>query len=109
MIREELIKQCRYYKGEEKSPYSNGDIDWFWDMERVYVKSNGVCEGEADIYRRLGGKSYPGIPQTLLYTMFTSWAKEVYDIRRNLPHFYKIIENYLSVAGNHYPQDQIPG
>ena len=59
--REELIKQCKYYKGEEKSPYnSNGDTDWFWDMERVYVKSNGECEGEEEIYRRLGGKSYPG-------------------------------------------------
>lgn len=29
MTREELIKNCRYYKGEDKNPYKD-DGRWFW-------------------------------------------------------------------------------
>lgn len=106
--REELIKQCRYYKGEETSPYNNRDLYWYWDMERIYVRDRGVFQGESDYYTRVGGKSFPGIPSPLLLIMFTSWAKDVYDIQRGLPQFYKIIEDYLFVADDHFPQDQIP-
>lgn len=30
MTREELIKLCRYYKGEDKNPFDGGSIDALW-------------------------------------------------------------------------------
>ena len=30
MTREELIKLCRYYKGEEENPFDGGSIDALW-------------------------------------------------------------------------------
>lgn len=30
MTRDELIKQCRYYKGEEECPFDRGSIDALW-------------------------------------------------------------------------------
>lgn len=108
MTREEAISHCRYYKGESECPFKSDRLSWFWDMERVYAKNNGVFVGESALYRRLGGKLYPGIPNPLLYIMFTSWAKYVYDISKSLHEFYEVVDYYLFVADDYYPQDKIP-
>ena len=50
MKKEDLIKQCRYYSGEETCPFSDNEMPWFWDMERVYVSCNGNFTGEMEIY-----------------------------------------------------------
>ncbi len=40
MTREELIKYCRYYKGEEDCPFErNTNKSRFWHMEKNYVIS----------------------------------------------------------------------
>ena len=98
--KEKLIAQCRYYKGEPQSPFSDssGRMDWFWDMERVFVESDGRFTGEQDYYKRLNGKSYPGIPFSLLMVMFTSWGKQTYDIKRSIGDFYELIDFYLNIA-----------
>ncbi len=57
MNRDELLKHCRYYNGEAKCPFDDGDMAWFWDMERVYVRNNG----EGEYYLALGGRIYPKI------------------------------------------------
>ena len=108
MTRKDRLKQCRYYNGEETCPYEIDPLIWYWDMERVYVANNGEFEGEADYYKRIGGKNYPGIPFPLLMVMFTSWGKQTYDLQRSLPSFYDIVADYLSVANGHYPEDEIP-
>ena len=107
MTREELIKQCRYYKGEKINPFDIDSLQWYWDMERVYVSCNGEFEGETDYYKRIGGENYSGIPFLLLMVMFTSWGKHTYDIQQSLPSFYDIVADYLLVANNHYPKDEI--
>lgn len=111
--REDLIKQCRYYHGEKESPYSKTPYDddklsWFWDMERVYVESNGEAGGEADYYKSINGKSYPGIPFELLTIMFTSWGKFSYDLKNGLDKFYMLIDDYLFIANDHFPENSIP-
>jgi hypothetical protein len=45
-------------------------MDWFWDMERVYVSSQGQFIGERDYYKQINGQSYLGIPFDLLMVMF---------------------------------------
>lgn len=108
MKKEELIKQCRYYKGEERSPYDRPNLDWYWEMERVYVVNNGEFEGERDLYNAIEGRRFPGIPFSLLIVMFTSWAKWVFDAKSAIPAFYEKVEDYLFVANDHYPEDKIP-
>ena len=109
MTKEELIKQCKYYKGEDGNPFEGRkDLCWYWDMERVYVESGGEMFPMRDEYEAYGGKKFPGIPYELLIIMFTSWGKHSHDLRRGLPLFYKLVEDYLFVANDHYPEDQIP-
>ena len=106
--REELIKQCRYYKGEEECPsIFDAELSWFWDMERVYVQSGGVFSGEAEYYKAISGRYYTSIPDAIIHIMFTSWAKFTYDIKRELPKFYRLISQYLMVTPDHYPKDRI--
>lgn len=41
MTRDELIKQCRYYKGEEECPFDGIDQDKtsFWSYEYIWVNN----------------------------------------------------------------------
>lgn len=110
MAKNDLTKQCRYYNGEKVNPFTGDDnMAWFWDMERVYVESDGEFKGEEDYYKGIEGKDFPGIPHVLLIVMFTSWGKTATDINGNIEQFYSLVENYLFVANDHYPEDKIPG
>lgn len=109
MDRNDCIKHCRYYRGQEKNPNKNdSNMAWFWDMERVYVKNNGHFVGETEYYKTIHGKEYPGIPFDLLMVMFTSWGKTTYDIRESIGDFYKLVDEYLSIPNDHFPEDKIP-
>ena len=108
MNKEDLIKQCRYYSGEETCPFSDSEMSWFWDMERVYVSCNGNFTGEMEIYQNLNGRTFKGIPYNLLMVMFTSWAKYVTDIANNLDKFYNLMELYLDIVSDHIEKDKIP-
>lgn len=108
MTKDELIKQCRYYKGQAKCPFSHSDIAWFWDMERVYVKNEGQFYGETELYHNLKGKKYKSIPYNLLMVMFTAWAKYETDIKENIEKFYKLVDLYLDFVSDHIPKDKVP-
>ena len=96
MEREELLRQCRYYKGERKSPYGRWQQSWYWDMERVWVASGGRFEGEGQYYVAHGFDTFEGqVPFSLLVTMFTSWGKTEYDIPAAIGSFYAIVREYL--------------
>ena len=108
MKKEDLIKQCRYYAGQEKNPFTDEDIAWFWDMERVYVNCNGIFTGEMEVYQNLKGRTFKGIPYNLLMVMFTGWAKYESDIKKNLDNFYNLMELYLDIVSDHIEKDKIP-
>jgi hypothetical protein len=107
MTKSNLAKHCRYYRGG-KNPNIDEDMAWFWDMERVYVEHNGEFSGESEYYKTIGGKEYKGIPHALLIIMFTSWAKGVYDKKKEINNFYKLVNEYLSIPNDHFPEDEIP-
>lgn len=77
-------------------------------MERVYVDNDGKFYGEGDYYKQINGKHYPGIPFDLLMVMFTSWGKTTYSIKNSINDFYKLIDEYLFIANDHFPEDKIP-
>lgn len=108
MEKKDFIKQCRYYNGQDKNPNTDDELAWFGDMEHVYVNSGGKFTGETEYYKNIKGKEYKGIPFTLLMVMFTSWGKTAYSIKDEIGSFYKLIDDYLLIANDHYPENKIP-
>ena len=75
--KEELIKQCRYYKGEEESPYEgvDQDKDMLWFYESHWVMS-GTSEDMVSDYHRLHISSDNiSIPTSLKALLFNRFAK----------------------------------
>lgn len=83
MEREELIKQCRYYKGESDCPFYDALDGRFWNYERFWV--NWCISGDSfllemvDEYTRRGlADFHTEIPITLraiLYNRYDHWAQ----------------------------------
>lgn len=83
--KEYLIKHCRYYKGEDNSPFQDdNDASYFWDIERVWVNNN-LIEDKHDIltkmvdeYHSVGlfdFQSTDNIPLTLKAMLFNRFMK----------------------------------
>lgn len=94
MTKEDLIKQCRYYKEEKECPFDMFPASWYWDMERVYVQHNGIFSGECNTYVAHDFKDFD-MPYNLMMVMFTSWAKTAYDLDNEISDFYNLIEQYI--------------
>ncbi len=44
MTRDELIKQCRYYKGEEECPFDRSSIEALWWSGEKLLSDNVSCD-----------------------------------------------------------------
>ena len=89
MTRNELIKQCRYYKGEEECPFDGVDQDksLFWSYEQIWVERyRGQYEDEQmsqanyltlpSVVTALKNKELNAIPlslQILLLNRYMHW------------------------------------
>ena len=107
-IKQELVKQCRYYGGEDECPYDDEGMSWFWEMERVFVANGGELFPMHECYENINGRSFPGIPYPLLIVMFTSWGKGVCGVAEEIGRFYEVVEDYLDIPSGHFPKDIIP-
>ncbi|MBR4918267.1 MAG: hypothetical protein IKZ52_03515 [Bacteroidales bacterium] len=94
MTKLELMKQCRYYNGEDTCPFDMFPASWYWDMERVYIQHEGIISGECATYVAHKFKDFD-MPYNLQMVMFTSWAKTAWNLDEEIPDFYKLIEQYL--------------
>lgn len=83
MTREELIKQCRYYKGEEDCPFDGKDQNkaMFWSYEEKWVQytlsDKNYLNRCLDEYKRNGlmsFKSDDGVPATLKAILFNRYS-----------------------------------
>jgi len=75
--KKELIKQCRYYKGEEESPYEgvDQDKDMLWFYESHWVMS-GTNEDMVSDYHGLHiSTDNISIPTSLKALLFNRFAK----------------------------------
>ena len=86
MERETLIKQCRYYNGEEENPYGEGgDKAMFWFYERWWAEK--MANGDTDVlsfylslYERVGLTDFEeddGVPITLKAILFNRYEEWV--------------------------------
>ncbi len=101
--REELIGFCRYYKGEEKSPFTvghngenqNESMLWFYEMSWV----NELVQGQDHSYRVGEYRAYgvdglmpdDGVPEELKALLFNRWARgenSMADAARGFARFY---------------------
>ena len=75
--REELIKQCRYYKGEEESPYEgvDQDKDMIWFYESHWVMSGASLDMVSDYNRLHIVTDNITIPTSLKALLFNRFAK----------------------------------
>lgn len=110
--KEQRISHCRYYKGEEESPYKHGiEATWderctFWAYEEYYANGYDNLDGEYAEYKRNGGGA--GIPEKLLSMMVYFHFKYGGTYDEDFNGFYKEVEEYLSLAADCYPVDNIP-
>jgi len=85
-------------------------LRFFWEMERVFVAHEGETnEQESRYYDAIGGKDYPSIPRGILINLFFVWGKGVYDKKEHLSDFYSLADDYLQIASDHFPVDELPG
>lgn len=92
----DLIKQCRYYSGEDKSPFEKQNHNMFWFCESVYVLSDGNPSGEEGYFQQYFDKrKYKGIPEGVALVIFTIWGKQQYNIHSAIDGFYQLLDEYL--------------
>lgn len=84
MGRKDLLKQCRYYKGETENPFegkgNNDALFWFYEQKWVeWTIKQDSFQYLADEYSRLGlADFHTEIPITLraiLYNRYDHWAQ----------------------------------
>ena len=83
--RDDLIKQCRYYHGEEENPYTDGNKALFWDYEMKWValyltedERLSDCCNEYVSHGLMEFEEKDGVPFTLkalLYNRFQQWLE----------------------------------
>lgn len=90
MTTDELIKQCRYYKGEKRCPFESEQGDnrpsiWFYekswveDMLAIGTPAFDVEVAEYDAYKA-GESISTTLPKTLLARLFNRYAKGSYSM-----------------------------
>lgn len=90
--KKELIKKCRYYKGEEKCPKSlshNGEMIWFYELAWVNHELNGydnrIDLGEyigAGLRNFCGDDGVPMSLKALLFNRFMKWVGDVEGFKK---------------------------
>lgn len=81
--REDLIRQCRYYKGEEENPFDDSDRGLFGDYERLWVRNvyadhSAFSEAveEYNIYLRDFSKD-DGVPTSLKAALLNRYGHQI--------------------------------
>ena len=104
MNNDELIKYCRYYKGEEHNPFDKVDQDkamlWFYEMCFVLDKSQAMFDEYISDYKAVGLSSFAevdGIPIKLKALLFNRYARGAQSMRDAVEPFKKF---YLEYYGN---------
>lgn len=97
MTREELIKQCRYYKGEEECPFERGSINaLWWAGERSLSES---VSSDESFFQRLKDSLEDAIASGECFGAL---------IDSSIPLDKRIIIFYLDLwHGKHFPYDNL--
>ena len=104
MDRKELIKLCKYYKGEDVNPFANTEKELLWYIERSWIDEVSqekpsvllaeYCNNFAHAFPEYSNDKY--IPMSLKATLhdrythhggsdegFIAWMKRFYKVKTN--------------------------
>lgn len=107
MTKDELIKFCRYYKGEKDSPFDGGNKSMLWFYERIWVFDTlEAYEKNADVfgdmlneYVSVGLGSFQqadGVPVSLKAVLFNRYAKGCNSLQDSVEPFKKFYNEYYN-------------
>ena len=103
MTKQDLLRVCRYYKGEKENPYTDTDQDkaLFWDYERKWIDfklddSDTLCDYIGDyVGVGLGGfEKMDDTPLSLKALLFNRYAKTSYSIMSAVEPFKEFYKKY---------------
>ena len=106
ITREELIRQCRYYKGEDKNLYeeedNNKNMLWFYEYCWVEIVLRGDihllddCVGDYTAYGLGLFVMYDDTPVSLKALLFNRYAKGEYSMADAVEHFKRFYRKYYA-------------
>lgn len=100
MKKEELLKYCRYYKGEDNSPFDDLNLSSLWFYERAWVEDiyhNRYNDTLIDEYIGVGlglFDQFGGVPLTLQALIFNRYAKGCQSLAEAKEPFKKFYNKY---------------
>lgn len=103
MKAKDYIRFCRYYKGEPKCPFNDGDAAAFWDYEKVWAELNSdemngreYLADMIDVYGSAGLALFeihddtPVSLKALLFNRYCKWnSASIYECADGFKTFYK--------------------
>ena len=100
MNKDELLKFCRYYKGQKTNPYTDSDKAMLWDYERKWIVDLSNDYDFSDYlseYISVGLRDFSMFddgPITLKAVLFNRYAKNAYSIKDAVPGFKEFYQKY---------------
>ena len=104
MTREDAITFCRYYKGEDESPYSDQNESMLWFYERAWVyklfhedtDSFGIMLEEYLFSGLSDFEKFDDIPITLKALLFNRYCKTAQSMLSAVEPFKKFYHKYYT-------------
>ena len=78
MTREDRLKSCRYYKGEEESPFTDGNKNVLWRYEAFWVSAGDSQVTISEYQAYVKNDQYPNIPIGLKALLFNRISRTSY-------------------------------
>lgn len=101
MKKEDLLKFCRYFRGENRNPFTKDETHaMLWEYERTWVSDSlkgGDFSDYLSEYLAVGLQDFSKFddtPVTLKAMLFNRYAKSAYTIQDAVPGFKEFYQKY---------------
>ena len=101
MDKKDLVKFCRYYKGEDDCPFKEQNKSMLWFYERAWIfdmlRDSDNLSTSIDEYIRLGlgqFEQFDDIPLSLKALLFNRYARTCYSMAEAVEPFKKFYKEY---------------
>ncbi len=79
MTREDRLKACRYYKGEEESPFTDGNKNALWMYEDFWVRAGDSEDTISEYKAYIKNDQHPNVPIGLKALLLNRISRMCYD------------------------------
>ncbi|MBQ9255153.1 MAG: hypothetical protein IJ180_10335 [Bacteroidales bacterium] len=92
----DVLKSCRYYKGEDENPYTEQNKKMLWFYERSFCNLDDT-DGELEEYLEYVGRDFAQsdtVPVELKALLFNRYCKGCFSIEDAVEGFKKFYKKY---------------